>query len=91
VTSFGISSPAIVVPRVSLRLPSESAWRGPACHSVRVVGVALYIASTRTFCIPAVFVLGVVTPKEDAPEEEPGVKTSVYSNQSATAVASTIL
>jgi len=36
-------------------------------------------------------VLGVVTPKEDAPEEEPGVITSVYSNQSATAVASTIL
>jgi len=44
VTSFGISSPAIVVPRVSLRFPSESDCRGPACHSVRVDGVALNIA-----------------------------------------------
>ena len=44
VTSFGISSPAIVVQRVSLRFPSESACNTPNCPSVRVVGVALYLA-----------------------------------------------
>ena len=57
VTSFGISSPAIVVPRVSLRFPSESACNTPNCHSVRVVGVALYLASG-TLALPLGVVLG---------------------------------
>ena len=60
-TSFGISSPAIVVPRVSLRFPSESAWRTPNCHSVRVVGVALYLASG-TLAVPVGVVLGEPLP-----------------------------
>jgi len=61
VTSFGISSPAIVVPRVSLRLPSVSACNTPNCHSVRVVGVALYFASG-TLALPLGVVLGEPLP-----------------------------
>lgn len=52
-----MSSPAIVVPRVSLRFPRESCCNTPNCHSVRVVGIALYSANGTT-ALPLGDVLG---------------------------------
>ena len=52
-----MSSPAIVVPRVSLIFPRVSDWNTQNCHSVRVVGISLYSANGTT-ALPLGDVLG---------------------------------
>jgi len=62
---FVISSPAILVPSELRRFPFASAWSGQACPSVRVVGVALYIAHPINLEIFEMSVVGVAVPGLD--------------------------
>ena len=60
-----MSSPATFVPRSVLRLPAASDCRGPACHSVRVVGVVLNIAHPMDLEISEISDVGVAVPGLD--------------------------
>lgn len=57
-----ISSPARRVAREARRFPSASDCRGPACHSVRVDGVALNMAHPMNLEIFEMSVVGVAVP-----------------------------